>query len=163
MTKLYEIADYLPSVRMCNTCGGKIRAKLERWAALLWASACAESCISTAASLSLFPDHWTCSRDTMVWKITCKLSNTEIDWLCCFSTSYLCTKTYLLSPLQWQDIKASPEQLPNAIYPCIPWLISICSEGLLNLSIRTQRPWYLQAEQPTPPVDLMQVSFCDSN
>lgn len=52
----------LPSVRMCNTCGGRIRAKWECWAALRWASAWAASCSSTAASLSCLPDQWTCSR-----------------------------------------------------------------------------------------------------
>lgn len=60
----------LPSVRMCNTCGGKIRAKWERWAALLWASVCAESCSSTAASLSCLPDHWTWSR-VHTWNRKC--------------------------------------------------------------------------------------------
>lgn len=52
----------LPSVRMFNTWTGRTRARWQHWVALLWASACADSCSSMAASLSRPPHHWKCGR-----------------------------------------------------------------------------------------------------
>lgn len=182
----------LPSVRMCNTCGGKIRAKWERWAALLWASVCAESCSSTAASLSCLPDHWTWSR-VHTWNRKCggaylhagiqkkknvkrrnKGTHTQryIDFAVC-PNSLLCTKKKQQLPTCLLTVHAriwkASELLSNAVCPSIhvsPYSFPHVQKAQplwISSPILSQGYIrYLQPKQQTLPADLIRVCFCDS-